>query len=141
MKKLVLGVLCIVLGFAANAKTVQINGLRYLLDDSTKTAEVSPGSIAYSMTTVEIPASVTDGDKSYAVTSIGEGAFQSCTSLKSVSAPFVTSIGRIAFKSCYSLTSVYVPSVTSIGMNAFGSCLSLTSLTVNSAMKGGLELE
>ena len=44
MKKLVLGALCIVLGFAANAKTVQINGLHYDLDDETKTAATARGS-------------------------------------------------------------------------------------------------
>ena len=71
---------------------VQINGFYYDLDDSTKTAEVV-GDLSY-MTDlkgdVEIPASVTDGDKSYSVTSIGHDAFPNCTSLKSVSAPSVT---------------------------------------------------
>ena len=136
MKKLVLGVLCIVLGFAANAAVTQvrINGLYYDLDDSTKTAEVANGDYE-TLTDVEIPASVTDGGESYAVTSIGMNAFEDCTSLKSVSAPSVTSIGDLAFLYCSALTSVYAPSVTSIESGAFGDCTSLTSLTVNSAMK------
>ena len=161
MKKLVLGALCIVLGFAANAKTVQINGLYYDLDDETKTAEVA-NDLSYRTDLkgdVEILASVTDGGNSYAVTSIGmdafshcallesvsapsvtsigDSAFSYCPSLESVSAPSVTSIGDGAFVSCTALKSVYAPSVTSIEMMAFVGCNSLTSLTVNSAMKEG----
>ena len=161
MKKLVLGALCIVLGFAANAKTVRINGLYYDLDDETKTAEVARGDYE-TLTDVEILASVTDGGKSYAVTSIGMNAFCSCSaltsvyapsvtsigvtafdgcnSLESVSAPSVTSIGVKAFIHCTALTSVYAPSVTSIEMMAFGNCHSLTSLTVNSAMQSDWDL-
>ncbi|MGN1348611.1 MAG: leucine-rich repeat domain-containing protein, partial [Acutalibacteraceae bacterium] len=57
----------------------------------------------------------------YTVTSIGDGAFQSWTDLKSVTIPdSVTSIGECAFDSCESLTSITIPdSVTSIGEGAF----------------------
>jgi len=66
------------------------------------------------------------------VTSIGDFAFQFCSSLTSVTIPnSVTSIGNYAFESCSSLTSVTIPdSVTSIGNYAFGSCSSLTSITI-----------
>ena len=66
------------------------------------------------------------------VTSIGDGAFASCTSLTSVTIPnSVTSIGRSAFYNCRSLTSVTIPdSVTSIGSDAFQCCTSLTSVTI-----------
>ncbi len=66
------------------------------------------------------------------VTSIGESAFEDCTSLTSVTIPAsVTSIGESAFCGCTSLTSVTIPdSVTSIGDSAFNSCTSLTSVTI-----------
>ena len=67
------------------------------------------------------------------VTSIGDGAFSSCSSLTSVTIPSsVTSIEEYAFLSCSSLTSVTIPSsVTSIGNGAFYECSSLTSVTLS----------
>ena len=66
------------------------------------------------------------------VTSIGNFAFNECTSLTSMTIPdSVTSIGNGAFKGCTSLTSVTIPgSVTRIGVGAFASCTSLTSVTI-----------
>ena len=119
---------------------VQINGLYYNLDDSTMTAEVISFDGTLKEGDVEIPASVTDGVNSYAVTSIGEKAFWGCELLTSVSLPSVTSIGASAFSGCTSLKSVYASSVTSIERMAFVGCPSLTSLTVNSAMKEGWDL-
>ena len=60
----------------------------------------------------------------YGVTSIGERAFEGCTSLTSVEiGDSVTSIGFYAFGDCSSLTSVVIPnSVTSIGATAFYGC-------------------
>jgi hypothetical protein len=66
------------------------------------------------------------------VRSIGYNAFQSCTSLTSVTIPNgVTNIRDDAFQGCTSLTSVTIPSsVTSIGYGAFFECWSLTSVTL-----------
>lgn len=66
------------------------------------------------------------------VTSIGNGAFEFCTSLTSITIPSsVTSIGRGAFASCSSLTSLTIPnSITSIEQYAFNECTSLTSITI-----------
>ena len=66
------------------------------------------------------------------VTSIGDYAFLDCTSLTAITIPdSVTNIGDYAFRSCTSLTSITIPdSVTSIGGYAFADCTSLTSITI-----------
>ena len=75
---------------------------------------------AYSGTIV-IPRSVTYTGTTYPVTSIGDGAFNNCYSLTSVTIPnCVTNIGYFAFSDCSSLTSIAIPnSVTNIGDYAF----------------------
>lgn len=73
-----------------------------------------------------------DGDKEelvipgtiegYKIRSISYGAFEDCTSLKSVTIPYgVTYVGDFAFVNCSNLKSVTIPSsVTDIGVYAFG---------------------
>ena len=81
----------------------------------------------YSCTSLQ---SVTISDS---VTNIGDFAFSSCSSLNSVTIPdSVTSIGRYAFNGCKSLQSVTIPeSVTSIGRSVFGGCTSLQSIIIS----------
>ena len=77
---------------------------------------------------VDIPAEI----YGKSVTSIGDWAFENCTSLTSITIPdSVTSIEWYAFQGCTSLTSITIPnSVTSIGDLAFDGCTSLTSITI-----------
>ena len=58
------------------------------------------------------------------VAEIGNGAFQDCSGLTSVTIPDgVTSIGKQAFSGCSALVSIVIPdSVTSIGTGAFDGC-------------------
>ena len=81
---------------------------------------------------VSIPASL----DSLPVTSIGDRAFMSFTSLTGVTIPnTVSSIGPYAFANCYSLSGVTIPnSVTSLGDGAFEVCTSLTNFTVPSSV-------
>jgi hypothetical protein len=69
------------------------------------------------------------------VTGIGQGAFEHCTSLTSVTIPnSVTNIGGLAFYVCYGLTNVMIPdSVTSIGSEAF-SCSSLVHVMIGNGV-------
>ena len=77
---------------------------------------------------------IPDTIEGYTVTSIGNNAFQYCTSLATVTfAPgsLLITIGSNAFNNCSGLTSITIPnSVTSIGNYAFNGCTSLTSITI-----------
>ena len=67
------------------------------------------------------------------VTSIGQGAFEYCTSLQSITiASSVTSIDYCAFNYCTALETITIPnSVETIGNYAFSDCKSLESITVS----------
>ena len=75
--------------------------------------------------------SVTFGENSQ-LTSIGDGAFNWCESLESITIPdSVTSIGDWAFCCCAKLTSITIPDgVKSIGNYAFEECTALESITI-----------
>ena len=98
------------------AQKVQIGDLYYNLDATNQTAEVTSQNSDYpywstTITTANIPASVTYNSVSYSVTSIGNFAFFCCYRLTSVTIPnTVTSIGNQAFDGCTGLTSIDVAS-------------------------------
>ena len=84
------------------------------------------------LTEANIPAVFKYNDQKYKITSIGEYAFENCSSLTSITMPeSITSIEDSAFSHCSLLTSITIPeSVTSIGEYAFENCSSLTSITM-----------
>ena len=92
------------------------DGGRCLIKDNTLIAYAN-----VSGTTYTIPDSVT---------TIGDYAFEGCSSLTSVTIPdSVTAIGDWAFHGCSSLTSVTIgDSVTTIGNDAFFDCYNLTNV-------------
>ena len=83
---------------------------------------------------LNIPSKVLINGTPHTVTSIGNYAFDGCSSLKNITIPdSVTSIGGSAFYGCSSLTSITIPnSVTSIALSAFISCTNLTNVTIES---------
>ena len=68
----------------------------------------------------------------YGITTIGDNAFDGCTSLTTIAIPdSVTTIGIAAFAGCSSLTTIAIPdSVTTIGIAAFDGCTSLTAVAI-----------
>ena len=92
-------------------------------DNCNAIIETATNTLKYSCKATIIPNSVT---------SIGYGAFGSCTGLTSVTIPnSVTSIGSSAFSGCTGLASVAIPnSVTSIEASTFYGCTGLTSVVI-----------
>lgn len=116
---------------------VVVDGVSYDVIPQDKVAKVvaSKDGNEYSGDVV-IRRSLVVGDKEYAVTSIGEGAFSGCQKLSSVSILVsVTSIGTEAFYDCPSLGTVILPdSLKTIADWAFWGCESMTSLTIPDAV-------
>ena len=137
--------------------SIRVGGINYTVlavPSGGENGEVEVGPNLDASGNITIPATITNGENTYTVTSIGNraflwrsgltsvdipdgvtsigyGAFCYCTGLTSVDIPDgVTSIGHFAFYDCSRLTSVDIPdSVTSIGNDAFSRCFGLTSVT------------
>ena len=77
-----------------------------------------------------IPPTVTDGDNTYYVIAIGEGAFRSCRSLTSIELPnTIETIKKNAFIQCDKLSSISLSSsIISIGDQAFYNCEAIESI-------------
>ena len=108
-----------------------IEGIKYLLEEETLTAEVIKNPNGYRGNII-IPETIVFNEVTYRVTSVGKQAFGNCFSLTSVVIPnSVTSIGRDAFWGCDSLKSIVISNgVTSIGEAAFMCCDSLKSIVI-----------
>ena len=124
--------LAVFLSLPMLAAKVEIGGINYELVAKVKRATVIAKSSGEYSCEIVIPESVEHEGIAYRVTSIGDGAFEGCSGLTSVTiGNSVTSIGDYAFSVCSGLTSVTIPnSVTSMGDYAFFRCYGLTSVTI-----------
>lgn len=108
--------------------------LKYTVNADGESVTVSGTSGKPKQLTIE--SSISDGSgKSYTVTKIGMGAFNS--TLEEVTLPpTLDEIEDSAFFKCSSLTEITIPEgVTKIGTNAFYGCSQLTSITIPSTIK------
>ncbi len=133
--KILSTILIALLTLPAMAYDYEENGIRYTIDNSTKSASVTrynSSVIAQNEGVVNIPEAISFNGRTYSVTSIGYYAFGGCTHLTSITIPSsVTSISSEAFRGCTGLTSITIPSsVTSISSNAFYGCTGLTSVNI-----------
>ena len=112
------------------AHDFKVDGIYYKITDAnSRSVEVtykgeSSGRIVrddYKSSVVLIPSSVTYDGIDYAVTGIGNYAFQNCKSITKISIPnSVTSIGNCAFSLCDNLVEIDFPeNISSIGGGAF----------------------
>ena len=85
-----------------------IDGINYeIVSETDGTVAVSLGDREYAGT-LEIPASVENGAKTYSVVSVKDGAFMDCSALSGVTLPAsITEIGEKAFYGCSNLGVIY----------------------------------
>ena len=136
--------------------SVVIDGLKYDLDTTSKTAEVAPYNDGTG--SLSIPQKVNYDGVTYTVTSIGRGAFQnskyssvtipntvisikgwafnSCSNIEHLTfGENIEYIGDCTFAGCNSLTSVIIPnSVKTIDTGAFKDCNSLSSIHIGAGV-------
>ena len=121
-------ILSVFFTISASAYDVEVDGIYYNIIKKGNVVEVTSGNYSGD---VKIPASISVNGVNYPVASIGEIAFAN-RNITSIDIPnSVTSIGESAFASCSSLTSIDIPnSVTSIGGAAFAGCSNITSIDI-----------
>ena len=138
---LVVWLTCALGASAADTYDFTAYNLQYVITSST-TAKVVGHVLASPSGSYEIYGTVTNEGTTYRVTEIGEGAFQDCDKITSITInENVVTIGENAFSGCSGMTRVTIPNtVTTIGGVSFGNCTSLTEVVIPNSVTyvGGL---
>lgn len=121
----------------AQARFETIDGLRYLIDETAKSATLVASAGEKYSGDIVVPEKITAKDeKVYMVTAFGEDCFTKCDKLTSVVIPStITSLRDFCFVDCRSLRNVSIPSsITSLGDNCFMYCTQLVNVTIPSSV-------
>lgn len=122
-RQILLSILSVAAAFGAAAEDdFVVDRIHYrILGDRTVEVIAGDASENEALQSVAVPATVTYGRETFAVTGIADDAFLGCGYLSSVRLPeSLESIGANAFNGCFALSSISVPaSVRSIGDGAF----------------------
>lgn len=116
----------------ARAYDFEVNGICYNYISITSAAVAPPSDFGSYSGVVTIPETVVYVFDTYNVTTIGSGAFTSCSALTGVVMPnSITSIESDAFIGCNALADITIPEqVKTIGDRAFANCSALTSIVI-----------
>jgi hypothetical protein len=130
MKKKLLLLLFLINISTVIAQNFTVSGVNYSIIPSTTNVEVSSNQCFTGI--LNLPSTVTYNSINYNVASIGNSAFDNCSSITSITIPnSVISIGASAFNNCTNLSSITIPnSIIAIGAYVFAYCTSLTSVTI-----------
>ncbi len=116
----------------ANAAAVEINGIYYKLNSSGTAETTIPDDPSIYQGDIVIPQTVVYNGSTYTVTAIGDGSFQGCVNIQSVTIPgTVKTIGRNAFIRCGNLRKVTLSNgLETISSNAFNQCQTLETIII-----------
>ena len=120
---------------ASASDYIDANGIAYDLDNIAYSATVTYKTTSYNSYSgnVTIPAQVTTGGITYAVTAVGDNAFRNCSGLTAITlGENIATVGNRAFMACSALQQVTItPAVTSLGDYAFADCKAMQKLILN----------
>ena len=144
MKNLLIALFAAITGIGTLSAqgSTEVNGIWYLLNDDALTARVtykgwSPSETVEYSGAVVVPATVSFGEKTYAVIAIYDHAFDGCYGMTSITLPEgIKNIGWSSFEGCTGLTSIVLPnSLEKISAEAFSGCTGLKSVTFGTGLK------
>lgn len=125
------------LGAKASAYDCVVDGIYYNLNETKGTASVTSGDNGNSYSgQVDIPSTVTWSGREYAVTGIGDLAFNDSKGLAGITIPnSVTHLGFSPFENCPNLTSIIIgDGVSRFDMSTFRGCPGLITLVVGDGL-------